>query len=466
MATTAKTRTAGGQWTPGVAARFSFDGFIAFAAMYVAYEFSPYVSELSAGDSAAHLGQIKASVMFGLLTAIASHVFRLHDPLLPRLFWPMAIRCVGAVALALSAMAMLVFAVVYGRIGRYILVQAAVYAPALMALARLFVWRRSEQRPQRLLLLGAGGAGVQVKRLIQQTSVPFVVVAYVDHKPELSGSQVEGIAVFDGKCSLKAYCLDLGIDEVVTCVGGRISDEAMNQLMECLSLDVRVSSFSNFVERVFFQTPVENIRGEWFLQADLELTHPIFLASKRGLDIGVALLGLALFSPLVLLAVIFVKLESRGPAFYTQTRAGLHNRPFRIWKLRSMRQDAEANGPQWAGGADARVTWVGRILRRTRIDEVPQFWNILSGEMSLVGPRPERPEFIAQLAQEIPFYNQRHLVKPGLTGWAQINYPYGASTADALNKLKYDLFYIKYASVALDAQVILRTLSAAMQGAR
>jgi lipopolysaccharide/colanic/teichoic acid biosynthesis glycosyltransferase len=159
-------------------------------------------------------------------------------------------------------------------------------------------------------------------------------------------------------------------------------------------------------------------------------------------------------------------LESPGSAFYSQVRIGQFGRPFRIWKLRSMRNDAEKNGAQWAQERDARVTRIGRILRRTRFDEVPQFINVLKGEMSLVGPRPERPEFVGELAKQIPFYQQRHMLKPGITGWAQINLPYGATPESALNKLKYDLYYLKHASVTLDLQVLLRTIGALMKGSR
>jgi lipopolysaccharide/colanic/teichoic acid biosynthesis glycosyltransferase len=152
--------------------------------------------------------------------------------------------------------------------------------------------------------------------------------------------------------------------------------------------------------------------------------------------------------------------------FYSQVRVGQFGRPFKIWKLRSMRSDAEKHGAQWAQQHDARVTRIGLFLRKTRLNEVPQFFNVFRGEMSFVGPRPERPEFVSGLAKEIPFYQQRHLLKPGITGWAQINYPYGATTADALNKLEYDLYYIKHASPLLDFQTILRTIGAVMKGAR
>jgi exopolysaccharide biosynthesis polyprenyl glycosylphosphotransferase len=378
----------------------------------------------------------------------------------------MLTRCVGAVVLAIGILTFFVFAVIYNRIGRYILLQSLIYAPTLMALARLLYWQRAKQRKHRLLLFGAGGTGQLVKALVKRSGLPFEVVAFVDHKPELIGQYVGNNAVLGAQNQLRDHCLDLQADEVVTCVGGRLSDQAMNQLMECLSLGVRVSHFTNFVERNFFQVPVEKIGGEWFLHADLELTHPLYLALKRGMDLMAGLGGLALAGPLLLFAALVIKIESRGPVLYCQTRAGLHNQPFKIWKLRSMRLDAEKDGPRWAGGKDCRVTRVGKILRRTRIDEAPQFWNILRGEMSVVGPRPERPEFVEWLASEIPFYNQRHLVKPGLTGWAQINYPYGASTEDALNKLKYDLYYIKYSSPGLDLQIILRTIGAMMKGSR
>ena len=434
--------------------------------MYSAYVFSPYFYVLVQPGPAPHIGQMGGSLLFGVLITVASQIFGLHNPLQPRQFWPMLVRCIGSSVLAIAALAMLVFAVFYNRIGRYILLQAVIYTPLLMAAARVLLWQQSEQRKRRLLLLGAGRAGQLVKDQIRRSGMPLEVVAFVDHRSELVGTSLGNNAVLGTKESLKNHCLDLQIDEVVTCVGGKLSDDAMNQLMECLSLSVRVSDFSNFVERNFFQVPVENIRGEWFLHADLELTHPLYLALKRGIDIAAALFGLALAGPFVLVATLAIKLETRGPVLYCQTRSGLHGQPFKIWKLRSMQVDAEKHGPKWAVGADARVTRTGRILRKTRLDEVPQFWNILRGEMSLVGPRPERPEFVEKLAKEIPFYNQRHLVKPGLTGWAQINYPYGASTEDALNKLKYDLYYIKYTSLGLDLQIMLRTIGAMMKGAR
>jgi len=229
---------------------------------------------------------------------------------------------------------------------------------------------------------------------------------------------------------------------------------------------VRVTDYSTFIERTFFTVPAEQIGAEWFFQINTSPDYALYRAAKRLADVVLAATGLLVAGPILLLAAIIIPLESPGPAFYSQLRVGQFNRLFRIWKLRSMRTDAENRGVQWAQKNDPRVTRLGRFLRLTRLDEAPQCFNVLRGEMSFVGPRPERPEFVEGLAQQIPFYQQRHLMQPGITGWAQINYPYGATPEDALNKLKYDLYYLKYASPLLDLQIMLRTIGVVMKGAR
>jgi len=176
------------------------------------------------------------------------------------------------------------------------------------------------------------------------------------------------------------------------------------------------------------------------------------------LDLGVAAPALALVSPLFAIIAVAIKLTSRGPVFYGQTRVGKDGRIFTVYKFRSMRTDAETGGPQWAAKDDRRVTRVGRFIRLTRIDELPQIWNVLRNEMSFVGPRPERPFFVDELRKQIPYYMERLLVKPGLTGWAQINYQYGSSVEDAVTKLQFDLYYIKNLSIWLDLLILVRTI--------
>jgi exopolysaccharide biosynthesis polyprenyl glycosylphosphotransferase len=182
-------------------------------------------------------------------------------------------------------------------------------------------------------------------------------------------------------------------------------------------------------------------------------------AAKRTLDVLTAAAGLIIATPVLLVVALLVKVTSRGPVLYHQQRVGQHGRTFTVHKFRSMRADAEAKtGAVWAASNDSRVTPIGRLLRKSRLDELPQLWNVLRGEMSFVGPRPERPEFVRQLTEQIPYYGQRHVVRPGLTGWAQVRYSYGASTEDALQKLQYDLYYIKNLSISLDLFIIFSTI--------
>jgi len=178
----------------------------------------------------------------------------------------------------------------------------------------------------------------------------------------------------------------------------------------------------------------------------------------------VAFIGAILSLPIAIVTAILIRIDSRGPVLYKQERVGKNGRTFTLMKFRSMRVDAEKDGPVWAQTDDQRMTRVGRIIRKIRVDEIPQFWNILRGDMNFVGPRPERPHFIAQLAQEIPYYEQRHLIAPGLTGWAQIKYPYGASIEDARQKLQYDLYYIKKQSLTLDATIMFETIKTILFG--
>jgi len=212
---------------------------------------------------------------------------------------------------------------------------------------------------------------------------------------------------------------------------------------------------------------VENLRPSWLIFSEGFKKSRLLSTSKRALDIVASAVGLVLALPLMMLVATAIKATSRGPLLYHQRRVGQHGRIFILHKFRSMQPDAESlTGPVWASKTgDPRVTPVGLFLRRFRFDELPQLWNVLKGDMSFVGPRPERPEFVADLSREIPFYGQRHIVRPGLTGWAQVRYTYGASTEDALQKLQYDLFYIKNLTIALDVFIILSTVKTVLRRA-
>lgn len=225
-------------------------------------------------------------------------------------------------------------------------------------------------------------------------------------------------------------------------------------------------NYLEFYETYENKLPISHLSPKWFLEnTGFEIYHNNFnLKAKRLLDLLFAMLIGIFAAPVIILAAIIVKLESKGPIFFIQERIGEGNKKFNIVKFRSMTIDAEKDGPQWASKNDNRVTKFGKIMRATRIDELPQLWNVLRGEMSFVGPRPEREFFIQQLEKEIPYYNLRHTVKPGLTGWAQVMYPYGASVEDAYRKLQYDLYYIKHHSIPFDVKVLLKTVTIVIFG--
>ncbi|HET8645246.1 MAG TPA: sugar transferase, partial [Vicinamibacteria bacterium] len=241
---------------------------------------------------------------------------------------------------------------------------------------------------------------------------------------------------------------------------------ALLAALRCLPLGCRVRSEADFHEDVFRAVPVAAVTPEWMLSRGWDASDHVTEALKRLSDALLALSLLALTLPLMLLVALAIRLHGDGPVLYVQTRVGRYGRPFRMFKFRTMRVDAEDGAARWAEDGDPRRTGIGRFLRRTRLDELPQLVNVLLGDMSFVGPRPERPEFMSELERAIPYYAWRHVVRPGLTGWAQITYGYGSSVEDARRKLEYDLYYIRHYSVGTDLFIVLRTLSAALRGAR
>jgi sugar transferase (PEP-CTERM system associated) len=249
------------------------------------------------------------------------------------------------------------------------------------------------------------------------------------------------------------------IDRVVVSLSDARGTLPMDALLEMKMSGVRFDYLASIYERYTGKIAVENLRPSWLIFSAGFRTTPRVLAVKRSIDVVVASVGLIIALPIMALVAAAVKATSTGPALYHQRRVGERGSTFLVYKFRSMRADAErTSGAVWSRSGDDRVTPVGRWIRATRLDELPQLWNILRGDMSIVGPRPERPEFIQQLSDEIPYYNQRHMVKPGLTGWAQVRYPYGSSVEDAMQKLQYDLFYIKHISLSMDAWIVLCTV--------
>jgi exopolysaccharide biosynthesis polyprenyl glycosylphosphotransferase len=250
-------------------------------------------------------------------------------------------------------------------------------------------------------------------------------------------------------------------------VEGQVSPELARALMQARFTGARVMGLNVFYETYWGKVPVESLDNQWFTfeEGFSLLEGQLSRRLKRVGDILISSMMIIGFSPIWLLLLVLIPLESRGLTVYKQFRIGMDNKEFKIYKFRSMRHDSEVGGAQWAKKNDDRVTRLGRLIRRTRLDELPQLLNIFRGQMSFVGPRPERKEFTTQLEKEIPYYQLRHLVKPGLTGWAQVMYPYGASVEDARQKLEFDLYYIKNYSLFLDLKIVIRTISVVLFGA-
>lgn len=265
------------------------------------------------------------------------------------------------------------------------------------------------------------------------------------------------VRVVEASSNLLQLAQRLKADEIVVAPDER-RGMTLDQLITCRANGYPVLQYMSFLEKEISRIDIKRLDLAWILYSDGFQTSPVGRALKRGFDILVSLAILLPFSPILLAAMLAVWLGDRGPVFYRQERVTQGGRSFRIVKLRTMRTDAEKGGAVWAAQGDNRVTGVGRFLRRTRIDELPQLFNVLAGDMSLVGPRPERPEFIENLARQLPLYHERHAVKAGLTGWAQINYPYGASLDDARSKLSYDLYYVKNSNLLFDLKIVLQTL--------
>lgn len=264
---------------------------------------------------------------------------------------------------------------------------------------------------------------------------------------------------------LRTLCRDEGINRVVVALRERRGRVPVDVLLQCRMDGVQIEEREAMYERLTGKLAVESMRPSYLIYGRGFAKDRLTMVSKRVLDIFAALVGLVLSLPICLLTALAVKLTSRGPIFFRQERTGQDGEPFHLIKFRTMKVDAEKeSGPVWAQQKDPRVTAVGRFLRLTRIDEIPQFVNILRGDMSFVGPRPERPHFVEKLQQEIPFYMLRHTVKPGLTGWAQVRHPYGASIEDAQEKLRYDLYYIKNMTLLFDLNIMLRTVSVILRG--
>lgn len=317
---------------------------------------------------------------------------------------------------------------------------------------------------RRVLVVGAGESGRALLRAAAALPAPpFRLMGLVDDDPAKQDLVLEGVQVLGGGTALLALVREHEISDVIVAISGALNGEMFQALLDAQQRGVEIVRMPVAYEEVLGRVPIQYLESDWLLRSfvDEVRVSSFYLLVKRLIDVLGALIGLlalALMFPWVAAAIL---LETGRPVFFTQDRLGQGGRRYRVYKFRTMRQDAEADGQaKWTDRDDPRTTAVGRVLRRMHIDEFPQFWNVLRGEMSLVGPRPERPELVAELERQIPFYRARLLVKPGLSGWAQVNYGKGASLEGSAEKLEFDLYYIKHRGLWLDLWVVLRTIGA------
>ena len=378
-------------------------------------------------------------------------------------------RLLVAVSFGIIGLAFLDFIIGGGNFWRSTLAYAMVGSVFALVFNRLLVGAAvgTEAFRRRVLVLGAGKRAERLRELSLRPESGFRISGFV----AMDGTQqvVPNAVARDSIENLTEHVEGLGVSEVVLALEERRNALPLADLLRIKTTGVHVNDFSSFIERETGRVDLDTVNPSWLIFSDgFSSGQMVSRALKRLFDIVVSLAVLLLTAPAILVFALLVCIDSQGPAFYRQRRVGLFGEPFDVIKLRSMRTDAEVNGAQWAAKDDPRVTRIGNFIRKTRIDELPQLWTVLKGEMSFVGPRPERPEFVADLVQYLPYYAERHMVKPGITGWAQINYPYGASIEDARHKLEYDLYYAKNYSPFLDLLILLQTLRVVLwnEGAR
>ena len=321
---------------------------------------------------------------------------------------------------------------------------------------------------RRIIVLGAGPRADRLRKLAQRRGSGFVVVSYVAMRD--NEKSVKEAVSRDTIPNLADHVVRLAASEVVLALDERRNAIPMADLLRIKTTGVHVNELSSFLERETGRIDLDSVNPSWLIFSDgFSAGRRLSSIGKRAFDVLVSATLLLFTWPLILLAALLVKLESEGPAFYRQQRVGLYGQEFWIIKLRTMKQDAEPDGNAvWAEQDDPRVTRLGYWLRKLRIDELPQCWVVLKGDMSFVGPRPERRQFVEELEKSLRYYAERHMVKPGITGWAQINYPYGASLEDAQHKLEYDLYYAKNYTPFLDILILLQTVRVILwhEGAR
>jgi exopolysaccharide biosynthesis polyprenyl glycosylphosphotransferase len=432
---------------------FVCDFTIAFVFATIAFSLTPYSIEIQQeAVKGEHVGRFAFCFGTGLLVALLANISGLHETNQGRVSIRFLGRCAVVSSLALLALNVELLFVHFLIAGRLITFYTIIGSTlGLFAVRALVVGLVVRNR----YVVGFVGSEKFTGMVPEFT--------YLD---SAQGLKTVALTMKAGEAvDMLSWALDNRVNQIVVDTTDSVSPSQAD-LLGLMNISLNVSSYSNFIEKLYQRIPNEHINDQWVIECQEEHAVLYKTAIKRALDIFIASISLLLLFPLVLIAAVCVKVDSPGPIIFRQTRVGQFGRSFTMLKLRTMVQEAEQGGARWAVKSDTRITRVGKFLRRSRIDEIPQLLNVLAGEMSLVGPRPERPEFTPTLESRIPFFVYRLLVKPGVTGWAQVNAGYAATEAEAATKLSFDLYYVKNLSFGLDLRVLLRTISSFTNGSR
>jgi exopolysaccharide biosynthesis polyprenyl glycosylphosphotransferase len=393
-----------------------------------------------------------------------------YDILCYRAFWNTAYNLFEALLIGITIPIVISFFLKPIFLPRFTIIIVAVLVYCL-----LLLWRtgfrnyiHSIKKHKKVIIVGAGHSGTTMaKEISAHPSLNFDIIGYVDDDPEKIGTEIEGFKVLGSCRNLPELVQETNLNVIILAITGKPkTNETLSAVAECMKLKVKFFDMPQLYSYITGKIPIRHITNSWFIYELGTSEKPLYNHLKRLLDIWGAIIISIVTSPIMLFLAVSIKFQDGGPVFYRQERVGKNNKIFKMLKFRTMVMNAEANGAVWAqnNDKDPRVTTIGRIARKLRFDELPQMYNILVGEMSLVGPRPERPEFTCELERKIPFYDRRHWVMPGWTGWAQIMFKYGASIDDASEKLQYDFYYIKNRSIFLDMSILLKAIAMAVSG--
>ena len=446
-------------------------GMADFALLLLAGELAWIVRAHQIGMDAGKIGGRWLQIgSFAVLLQLSMIAVGVYGPDALRSMRYAAARLLVAISLGIIALSVVYFMVPGQTLWRSNLFYAMFIAFGLLFANRLLLGTLlgAAAFRRRVLVLGAGNRAQRLRVLGDRPEAGFAIVGFVamNEGPVMVAEAIPRAVL----TNLARHVENLGVSEVVLALEERRNALPLQDLLRIKTAGVHVNDFSTFLERETGRVDLDTLNPSWLIFSDgFSSGRMVSSAAKRVFDVIASLMLLVFTLPVLVLFALAVKLDSRGPALFRQTRVGLYGQNFELIKLRSMRTDAEADGRAvFATRDDPRVTRVGRLIRKLRIDELPQAWSVLKGEMSFVGPRPERPEFVAGLDDKLPYYAERHMVKPGITGWAQINYPYGANLEDSRQKLEYDLYYAKNYTPFLDLLILLQTLRVVLwhEGAR